>query len=92
MATALSKVKRAIRDGDYQIGKHFLEELAHDNLTISDTLSSILTAVEFDKLTDDEAHIRYRIYGITAGGREIVTMVFLSDGILFLKTVYEARF
>ncbi len=92
MATTLSKVKRAIRNGDYQIGEHFLEELASDNLTISDALSSILNAAEFDKLTDDESHIRYRIYGMSADGRDIVTIVFFSQGTLFLKTVYEPRF
>ena len=92
MATTLSKVKRAIRDGSYQIGDHFLEELASDNLTIGETLSSILNAVEFDRLTDDESHIRYRVYGTTPDGREIVTVVFFLQGTLFLKTVYEPRF
>jgi hypothetical protein len=92
MATTLSKIKRALRNGDYQIGEHFLDELASDNLTIGEAISSILNAVEFDKLTDDESHTRYRIYGMSASGRNIVTIVFFSQGTLFLKTVYEPGF
>ena len=91
MATILSKVKRAIRSGDYQIGEHFLNELALDGLTIIEAISAILSAAEFDKLDRDESHIRYRIYGVTSSGREIVTVVFFSQGTLFLKTVYEPR-
>jgi len=89
---SLLRIKRAIRNGTYKIGYHFLEELAADDLTIGDAIYSILNAVEFDKLTDEESHIRYRIYGSTADGREIVTIVFISNGVLFLKTVYEPRF
>ncbi|MBX3287877.1 MAG: DUF4258 domain-containing protein [Acidobacteria bacterium] len=92
MATVLSKIKRAVRKGDYQIGEHCLYELANDELTISEVISAILDAAEFDKLTDDGSHIRYRIYGSTATNREIVVIVFFSDGTLFLKTVYEPKF
>lgn len=65
MATALSKIKRSIRDGEFRVGAHFLEELAADSITLGDAISSMLNAEEFDKLTDDESHIRYRIFGRT---------------------------
>ena len=89
---SLLRIKRAIRSGTYKIGSHFLEELANDDLTISDAIFAIINAVEFDKLTDDESHLRYRIYGSTPDEKEIVVIVFFSRGVLFLKTVYEPRF
>lgn len=89
---SLNRIKRAIKSGSFRIGEHFLEELASDRLTLNDAIYSILNSVEFDKLTDDASHIRYRIYGSTAEGREIVTIVFLIRGVPFLKTVYEPRF
>lgn len=92
MATILSRIKRAVRNGDYRIGEHCLDEIAKDKLTISDVISAILNANEFDKLTDDESHIRYRLYGQSSTGREIVSIVFFSQGTLFLKTVYETGF
>ncbi len=92
MATILSKIKRAIRCGDYQIGEHCFREIADDNLTVVEVVSAILNAAEFDKLSDDESHIRYRVYGVSSGGREIVIVVFFSQGTLFLKTVYETNF
>lgn len=92
MATILSKIKRSIRNGDYRIGDHCLQEIASDNLTIAEVVSAILNASEFDKLTNDESHVRYRVYGLSAEQREIVVVVFFSQGTLFLKTVYETSF
>ena len=92
MATILSKIKRAIRSGDYQIGEHCFHEITTDRLTIAEVISAISNAYEFDKLTDDESHIRYRLYGLSNTEREIVIVVFFSQGTLFLKTVYETSF
>ena len=92
MATILARIKRAIRNGDFEIGVHCIQEAAADQLAINEVISAILNASEFDKLTDDESHIRYRIYGVTATEREIVIVVFFSQGTLFLKTVYETSF
>ncbi|HEX6279751.1 MAG TPA: DUF4258 domain-containing protein, partial [Pyrinomonadaceae bacterium] len=86
----LSKIKRALRAGKFEFGLHFLEELASDELTLEEVVSSILTASEFDKLTDDPSNIRYRIFGISDSGRNIVTIVIYSEGKVFFKTVYEA--
>jgi len=92
MATVLAKVKRAIRTGDFQIGEHCLHEIAADSLTVTEVISAISNASEFDRLTDDESHVRYRIYGSSSTEREIVIVVFFSQGTLFLKTVYETTF
>lgn len=90
MPTELSKIKRAIRAGKFEMGLHFLEELAADQLTLGEVVSSVLAASEFDKLTGDRSHIRYRIFGQSDSGREIVTVVIYSEGKVFFKTVYEA--
>lgn len=92
MATILSKIKRAIRNGDYQIGEHCFQEIAADKLTVAEVVSAILNANEFDKLTDDESHVRYRVFGLSSTEREIVIVVFFSQGTLYLKTVYETSF
>lgn len=92
MATILSKIKRTVRKGDCRIGEHCLHEIAADDLTIGEVVSAILNANEFDKLTDDESHIRYRVYGLSSTERELVIVVFFSQGTLFLKTVYETGF
>lgn len=85
MATVLSKIKRLIRSGDYQIGEHCLHEIAADNLTFAEVISAILNADEFDKLTDDESHIRYRVYGQSATEEGNCSYCFFSQGTLFLK-------
>jgi len=90
MPTGLSKIKRAIRAGKFEIGQHFLEELHADHLSIAEVVASILSASEFDKLTDDPSNTRYRIFGTSEIGREIVTVVIYSEGSVFFKTVYEA--
>ena len=92
MATILSKIKRAILSADYRFGEYCIKEIAADNLTLTEVLSAILNAHEFDKLTGDESHIRYRLYGLSENEREIVIVVFLSQGTLFVKTVYETTF
>ena len=91
MATILSRIKRAIRSGDYQIGLHCLDEIAADDLTIAEVISAILNATDFDKLTEDESHVRYRIFGLSATNREVIAIVFFSQGTLYLKTVYEPK-
>lgn len=90
MPTGLSKIKRAIRAGRFEFGLHFLEEVASDQLTLSEVISSVLSASEFDKLTDNPSHVRFRIFGVSDSSREIVSVVIYSDGNVFFKTVYEA--
>jgi hypothetical protein len=91
LATVLSKVKRAVRSGNHQIGLHCLDEIAADDLTIAEVVSAILNGSDFDKLTEDESHVRYRLYGLSSTNREIVIIVFFSKGTLYLKTVYEPK-
>lgn len=92
MPTILSKIKRLVRNGDYRIGIHCFHEMAADNLSVNEVVSAILNADEFDKLTDDESHIRYRLRGLSETERDIVIVVFFTQGRLFLKTVYETGF
>jgi hypothetical protein len=90
MPTILSKIRRTVRNGNYRIGVHCLGEIAADNLSVSEVISAILNADEFDKLTDDESHVRYRLRGFSDTERDVVIVVFFVKGRLFLKTVYEA--
>jgi hypothetical protein len=89
MASILTKIQRKVLQGDFDFSFHCLLELAEDNFEPSDAVSAILNAKDFDKLTDDESHIRYVLYGNANDGRAIKIVVFLSHGRVFIKTIYE---
>jgi len=90
MPNELTKVKRAIRDQRFAFGTHCLDEIAADLLSLREVVLSVLAATDFDVLTDDPSHARYRIFGISDTGRNIVSIVIYSNRQVFFKTVYEA--
>ena len=63
MATILAKIKRKLRDGDFRFSLHCLEELYDESFSEEDALTAIKNALDFDKLTEDESHIRHVLYG-----------------------------
>lgn len=89
MATIYTKIKRKILQGDFQFSIHCLEELDNDFLTPEDAVAAVLNAQDYDTLTDDETHFRYRFFGVSEDERAIVVIVFLSQGKIALKLAYE---
>ncbi|HXH70734.1 MAG TPA: DUF4258 domain-containing protein [Pyrinomonadaceae bacterium] len=89
MASILTKIQRKVLQGDFDFSFHCLLELAEENFEPSDAVSAILNAKDFDKLTDDESHIRYVLYGYANDGRAMKIVVFLSQRRVFIKTIYE---
>lgn len=89
MATAITKIKRAIREGRFEVSDTVLRKISARNITLSEVISSVLFADEFDILTNDPSHVRYRLYGISDSGRFIVSVVFYSNRIVYFKTAYE---
>ncbi len=90
MPNELTKIKRAIREQRYEFGIHCLHEIADDDLTLREIVSSVLAASDFDLLTDDPSNVRFRIFGVSKTGRYIVSIVIYSNRRVFFKTVYEA--
>lgn len=89
MATIFTRIRRKIRDGDFLVKGHVLDELEQDGFAELDAVAAILNASEFDKLTDDESHIRYIFYGNARDGRALTVVVTIHQGTVILKTAYE---
>ena len=89
MATIYTKIKRKILQGDFQFSIHCLEELDNEFFTPEDAVAAVLNAQDYDTLTDDETHFRYRFFGVSEDERTIVVIVFLSQGKVVFKSAYE---
>lgn len=59
MPTILSKIKSHVRAGNWKAEEHALNELQKDGFTVADAKHAILSAWEFDELTDDPSQVRY---------------------------------
>jgi hypothetical protein len=90
MPTILSRIKQKVRDGNFVISGHCQDELENDFLSVSNAVKAILNASEFDKLTDDESHVRYVLYGEARDGRALDVIVMIHQGTVILKTAYES--
>lgn len=91
MADVLSKIKRFVRAGQWRVEKHALDELAKDEFTLQDVKHGILSTIEFDELTHDDSHVRYRLYCLSLSGRPMVIIVFFRGRSVRIKTAYEPR-
>lgn len=80
---------RIKRDGNYLISGHCQDELEEEGFSGRDATDAILNAELCDKLTDDETHIRYRIYGKARDGRDLTVVVLINQAVVVLKTAYE---
>ncbi len=89
MALIFTRIQRKIRDGNFLAKGHVLDELEGDGFAELDAVSAILNAVEFDKLTDDESHVRYIFYGQARDHRRLAVVVTIHQGTVILKTAYE---
>ena len=89
MAKVPIRIKQSIRAGNYLIGDHCSTELAYDGFSDQDAVTAVLNAEECDKLTGDESHIRFVIYGLARDGREIDVVVMIHEGTIIFKTAYE---
>ncbi len=84
------RIKRRVRDGFLLISGHCQDELEDDGFAGRDAVAAILNAEFCDKLTDDETHERYRIYGTARDGRGLTVVILIYRGIVVLKTAYES--
>lgn len=89
MASILTKIQGKVLQKNYNPSFHCLKELKDEYFILDDAVCAILNAKEFDKLTDDESHIRYVLYGYAKDGRAMKVTIFLSQGQVVIKTIYE---
>ena len=89
MASVFIRIRRKIRDGNFLAKRHALDELEGDGFAELDAVAAILNAAEFDKLTDDESHVRYVFYGHARDDRPLAVVVTIHQGTVILKTAYE---
>ena len=89
MPAILAKIQRKVLQGEFEFSRHCLLEPADEGFMPSDATAAILNAKKFDKLTDDESHVRYALCGFAGDGRAMKVIVFLSQEKVFIKTTYE---
>ncbi len=85
----LRRIRRAVRQKQYQITDHALEEADADNLTLDDILTVLLYGNLDATYTDDPRGPRYAIRGDVAENPVDVVCRFRDDGrLLIVITAY----
>jgi hypothetical protein len=88
---AVDRIKAAIRDGTYDMTIHASEEMAEDDLDLTDVETSILGGKIVKSEKDDPRGTRYTIQGAGNGSTTIVGTVgrFTETGRYLIITVYR---
>lgn len=85
----LARIRRAVRDDQYQMTDHALEEADADDLTLDDIVSVLLNGDLDSTYTDDPRGPRYVIRGEVEEDEVDVVCRFRRDGtLLIVITVY----
>lgn len=85
----IARIRRAVRDNQYQMTDHALDEADADALTLDDIVSVLLNGGLDSIYTDDPRGPRYVIRGDVEEDEVDVVCRFRSDGILLIIiTVY----
>jgi hypothetical protein len=88
--TVIERIRKKIRDGDYEITiPHFFEEMAEDDLIFADIESAIANGIVRRKYTREPRGTRYEVIGTAIDGRDVAVICrFKSTGKLLLITTY----
>ena len=89
----LERIRSAIRNGVYDTTIHAVEEMAEDDLDLTDVETSILNGRLIKMEKNDPRGIRYTIHGIGADGSIPVGSVgrFTETGRYLIITVFEVK-
>ena len=87
----LERIRGAILNGEYDLTRHAIDEMAEDGLGIFDVESAILGGGITKTETDDPRGPRYTIIGLAEDQKTEVGVVgrFTETGIYLIITVYE---
>ncbi len=88
--TVIERIRRKIRDGDYEFTvPHFFEEMAEDDLIFADIEMAIANGRVRRRYKRDPRGTRYEVVGRAIDGREVAVVCrFKSTGKLLLITTY----
>ena len=90
MKSAIDKLRRLIRNQEYDISIHANEEMSNDALIAIDVENAILTGRVTKRFTKDERGVRYEVTGESCDGRPVAVVCrILSTGWLRIVTVFE---
>jgi hypothetical protein len=87
----LARIQDAIINGEYDLTRHAVDEMAEDDLGILDIESAILSGEIAKTETDDPRGPRYTLVGVAEDRKTEVGVVgrFTETGIYLIITVYE---
>jgi hypothetical protein len=89
IVNALERIRRAARDGRYEITSHALEEAQDESSAPSDILNVLLHGRLAMRFTLDPRGVRYRLTGLSEGGRMLnVVCRFTEEPEVRIVTVY----
>jgi hypothetical protein len=88
--TVIERIRKKIRDGNYEFTiPHFFEEMAEDNLILTDVEAAIANGRVRRRYKRDPRGTRYEVAGVATDGREVAVICrFKSTGKLLLITTY----
>lgn len=86
----IDKIRDAIRNGNYDMSIHAVEEMADDNLRIIDVESAVLNGKIVAQQKDDPGGTKYVIQGLCSLRPTSVGVVgrFKETGVFLIITVY----
>ncbi len=87
----IDKIRDAIRTGNYDMTYHAVEEMAEDELGISDVENAVLSGKISKRVKDDPRGTKYVLKGMSADRSVSVGVVgrFKETGIFLIITVYK---
>ena len=87
----LDRIQTAIRNGEYDMTVHAVEEMAEDQLDLTDVEAAILSSRVVKTEEDDPRGTKYVVHGAGANGISPVGTVgrFTETGRYLIITVYE---
>lgn len=88
---SLERIRDAILNGEYDLTRHAVDEMAEDRLGIFDVEGAVLSGEIVKTETDDPRGPRYTIVGLARDQKTEVGVVgcFTETGIYLVITVYE---
>lgn len=86
---AIDKLRKLIRNQEYEISIHANEEMSNDVVTATDVENAILTGKITKRFTKDERGVRYEVTGESREGRPVAVVCrIISSGWLRIITVF----
>ncbi len=92
MKRAIEKLRKLIREQEYEVSIHANEEMSNDALISIDVENAILTGKITKRLTKEARGVRYEVTGESCDGRPVAVVCrILSTGWLRIITVFAVE-